>query len=225
MKRIFICMAAIVASLACSVSCSKDDSDEQPVDVKEQIAEAVNKASLPVCDMSGNRVGVATFLESRTGRVCVAMKLMGHLDPAIRNAFMIPGRLHEFLIDDVQMVEEGIAITWIEPKVVELNDLQIKALPIFEDNVAVGEGRRFMVRTTDLGKAIRVGVVARDVLEVSKVEENLAQYKGENFMTFVKDKEIWGVEGISKVCEIQSDGRTTGITLGIVVVMDVVQGR
>lgn len=212
-------MAAIVASLACSVSCSKDDSDEQPVDVKEQIAEAVNKASLPVCDMSGNSVGVATFLEGRTGRVCIVMKLMGHLDPAIRNAFLIPGRIHGILIDDVQMVEEGIAFKWIESKDVELNDLQIKALPIFEDNVAVGEGKRFMVRTIDLGEAIKVGMVARDVLEVSKVEENLAQYKGENFMTFVKNREIWGVEGISKVCEIPSDGSAT-CTLGILHVAD-----
>ena len=222
MKRIFICMAAIVASLACSVSCSKDDSDEQPVDVKEQIAEAVNKASLPLCDMSGNRVGVATFLEGRTGRVCVAMKLMGHLDPAIRNAFLIPCGLHELFIDGVQMVEEGIAITWIESKDVELNDLQIKALPIVEENVADREFKRFMVRTINLGEAIGAGMVARDVLEVSKVEENLAQYKGENFMTFVKDKEIWGVKGISKVCEIQSDG-CTDIAFGIVVVADFVR--
>lgn len=213
MKSFFICMAAIVASLACSVSCSKDDSDEQPVDVKEQIAEAIKEASLPVCDGRGIEVGTATVLGDGADNFMALVSFAPEVELNLKMRYAIEwGNGHEFVMDDMQMVAEKVAIIKLELKIARpFIKAGVKALQVVADKAPVAEGKEYMVSATGIARILQKGLFGVDVLEGSEVRGNMNQYKDLSLIRFAEYGGKWGASGICGVKEVPNNGVEHGL--------------
>lgn len=207
MKKIVVCLAAIVAFLACSVSCSKDDPVEQSDDVRELIIEAIDAASLPVCDKNGREVGMATLIDishisdGPAFRSCIFFNQTIQVD-SCDHFFMEVGKDECVEVKEMEMVAENVAITELDLEVAGKVAETVKPL--------LGNKRNnpeFLVNMRELFKRDVKKELSTVVLSRQEVNANLEEYVGQVFMAITTFTGMTvTVQGIMEVHEIKADG-------------------
>ena len=207
MKKNIICLAAIVVSLVCSVSCSKDDPEEQSGDVREQVIEAIENASLPVLDQNGREVGMATLIDishlcdEPAFRSCLFFNHTIQIDSS-DYFFMELGKDEHVEMKKMEMAADNVAISELDLEVAKKASEIVKPL--------LGNKRNnpeFLVSTRDLSKCDKETELATVVLPLKEVRANLKDYVGQSFLAITTFSGMTvTVQGIMEVQETKSDG-------------------
>lgn len=175
--------------MVCGVSCSKDNPERQFCDVTEQIAAAVDAATLPVCDKNGDHAGDVIFIKgtrqsSLYGAVVLDNDSQIDLDEQIVVTSAAGNPIIPIELEEDAMVAKGVAICSILTEAADQLMKHVTPLNAANGEIAdkIGKGQEFFVK---LGGREQ----AEMILPRAEVEANPENYIGMNFLVLLVDRD------------------------------------
>lgn len=227
MKNFFVCCAAAIAFIACASSCDKDNSNQQPGDVRTEIARIVKGAICAVYSTeseNGGRVAPYVLASAIIVERSVGSDLNGDNLDAIRRTvgaiiifsvpqIKIPTALYildnddePVMIENLNMINPTLAMGGIRVRGVATEN--VAGPLVLEDGVESGSAPadEYLVNLAKFNDQAGEQESRAAVLPHKLVEQNLEEHVDQYFMRVVQSGDRVVVKGVEQVQKLMAGG-------------------
>lgn len=212
MQKFSIYLAAIVTLALGASSCTKNDTNQTDAE-KKQIIQAVENATLPVVDHTGNEAGIAVLINVKNGLATAAAFYDYMTDPTTLQVGIKPSNDTSAIVplNNMEVVARGIAMSVIFQEHAELLNAVASPLPAAEESAEpVSDDRIFLVDIDELLKSKQESQTFANltsaVYTLEEIEAILESLLDHNFLALtITDTGAVAVCGIVSVQKIPID--------------------